>query len=216
MSNLENKFEIINMAPANTTSVLLARGDRCVIFDPWGRADDWVKLLSERGLKPHAIWATHGHPDHISAAPELAARYGIDWHLSHDDLDLIEWGNGLLEYFGLPIIESNYKKPKDIQPGEHEVIPGVNAHAIHIPGHTRGGMALWFPDDAIILVGDTLFQDSYGRPDLPGGNEVELFKSLQKLYHLDLSDDTIVVHGHGPHTTIRWLKQNNRFFGNRK
>lgn len=212
MQNLNNKFEIVNMQPNNTTSVLLVRGGECVIFDPWGRAADWIKLLDERGLKLVGIYATHGHPDHISAAPDLAKHYNIDWHMSHLDMGLIEWGNGLLEYFGLPIINGDFKRPADIAAGNQEIIPGVKACTIHVPGHTPGGMAIWFPDDGVILVGDTLFQDSYGRTDLPGGNTDDLFKSIHKIYEMNLPDDTIVIHGHGMHTTVGWLKQNNRFF----
>lgn len=212
MINLKNNFEIVTMQPSNTTSVLLAQNDECVIFDPWGRAADWEKLLDSRGLKLVGIYATHGHPDHISAAPDLAARYDVDWYMSHLDMDLIEWGNGLLEYFKLPIISGDFKRPTDLIAGTHTVMDRFEMHIIPMPGHTRGGVAFWFPNDKILLVGDSLFQDSYGRTDLPGGDEDDLFKSIHKIYEMNLPDDTIVVHGHGMHTTIGWQKQHNRFF----
>ena len=139
MQNLNNKFEIVNMQPNNTTSVLLVRGGECVIFDPWGRAADWIKLLDDRGLKLAGIYATHGHPDHISAAPDLAKHYNIDWHMSHLDMGLLKWGNGLLEYFGLPIINDDFKQPTDLTDGTHAVINGVDMHVISVPGHTPGG-----------------------------------------------------------------------------
>ena len=73
MQNLRNsKFELFQMPPQNTQSIMVTAGDKCVIFDPWGRADDWTRILDERGLKLHAIYATHGHPDHIACAPTLA------------------------------------------------------------------------------------------------------------------------------------------------
>ena len=65
-----NKFELIQMPPQNTQSVIVRSGVVCVIFDPWGRAEDWENVLKERGLTLRAIYVTHGHPDHISAAPK--------------------------------------------------------------------------------------------------------------------------------------------------
>jgi glyoxylase-like metal-dependent hydrolase (beta-lactamase superfamily II) len=81
-----------------------------------------------------------------------------------------------------------------------------------LPGHTRGGMGFYFPDDDVLIIGDTLFQNSYGRTDLPGGDEQLLFESIAKIYDMCLPDTTVVIHGHGMHTTIGWLKQNNPFF----
>ena len=214
MQNQKNKFEMIQMPPQNTNSVVVFNDDKCVIFDPWGCAADWENYLNQHGVMPVAIYATHGHSDHISAAPEIAARYGIDWHMSHSDIDLIEWGNGLLEYFKLPPISPNAKQPVDLQPGEYTILGNTKMHIIEMPGHSRGGVAYYFPDDGILIIGDTLFQDSYGRTDLPGGDENTLFNSIRKIYDMNLPDTTVVLHGHGMHTTIGWLRQNNPFFKN--
>ncbi|MBQ8473779.1 MAG: MBL fold metallo-hydrolase [Alphaproteobacteria bacterium] len=212
MQSPRNKFEIVQMSPQNTNSVVLFDGDKCVVFDPWGRADDWQKYFVSHDVTPTAIYATHGHPDHISAAAELATRFNIDWYMSHMDLDLIEWGNGLLDYFNLPKLSPNDKAPIDIKTGEYTVLSDIKMHVIALPGHTRGGVGYFFPDYGVFLVGDTLFQDSYGRTDLPGGDDGTLFQSIGKIYDMNLPDTTIVIHGHGMHTTIGWLKENNPFF----
>ena len=73
--NNEVKFEVLHLPPMNTNSVLVSVGTDCVIFDAWGKATDWERVLSERGLNLRAIYATHGHPDHISAAPSLARTF---------------------------------------------------------------------------------------------------------------------------------------------
>lgn len=212
MQSPRNKFEIVQMSPQNTNSVVVFDGDKCVVFDPWGRADDWEKYFVSHDVTPTAIYATHGHPDHISAAAELATRFNIDWYMSHMDLDLIEWGNGLLEYFGLPKLSAQDKAPIDLVDDKQTILSTTKMCVISLPGHTRGGVGYFFPDYGVFLVGDTLFQDSYGRTDLPGGDEKVLFQSIGKIYDMHLPDSTSVVHGHGMHTTIGWLKENNPFF----
>ena len=210
--NNEIKFEVLHLPPTNTNSLLVSNGTDCVIFDPWGRASDWERVLIDRGLKLRAIYATHGHPDHISAAPSLAKTFNVDWFLNENDNFLIGWGNGLLDMFNIPHIPADYKKPVNLSTGTMEVLPGIKMEVFASPGHTPGGLMLYFPKYKIILVGDTLFQDSYGNTAFPGGDKDKLFESIHKLYDMNLDDGTYVVHGHGMDTTIGWLKQNNPFF----
>lgn len=210
--NNEVKFEILNMPPTNTNSVLVSVGTDCVIFDPWGKATDWEKVLLERGLKLRAIYATHGHPDHISAAPALARAFNVDWFLNGNDNYLIGWGNEILDMFGIPHIHEGFKKPIDISNGTVEVLPDIKMEILESPGHTPGGLMFYFPKYKILLTGDTLFAQSFGRYDFPGGNEHKLYESIHNLYEMDLDDETYVVHGHGQNTTIGWLKQHNPFF----
>lgn len=207
------KFELLRMPPENTISVLVSVGDDAVIFDAWGKADDWTKVLSERGLKLRAIYATHGHPDHISAAPELAKKFDVDWFLNEKDNFLIGWGNGLLDMFNIPHIDNDYKKPKNIPLGIIEILPDMDMEVMESPGHTPGGLMFYFPKYNILLVGDTLFQESYGNTAFPGGDEKQLFESIGKLYKKDLPNGTWVIHGHGMETSIGWLKKHNKFFG---
>ena len=99
------------MPPENTNSVLVSSGGDCVIFDAWGRAQDWEKLLKQRGLNLRAIYSTHGHSDHISATPELARIHNIPWFLNASDIPLILWGNGILDFWELPRIADDFVKP---------------------------------------------------------------------------------------------------------
>ena len=207
------KFELLRMPPENTVSVLVSVGGDAVIFDAWGKADDWVKVLSERGLKLRSIYATHGHPDHIAAAPELAKNFDVDWFLNEKDNFLVGWGNGLLDMFNIPQIAPDCKRPKNIPLGTIEILPGMEMEVMESPGHTPGGLMFYFPKYNILLVGDTLFQESYGNTAFPGGDEKQLFESISKLYKKDLPDGTWVIHGHGMETSIDWLKKHNEFFG---
>ncbi len=211
-NNTTPKFEIIQMPPKNTNSVLLTSGPDAVIFDAWGRADDWDKLLRERGLTLRAIYSTHGHPDHISAAPELSLRHNAPWYLNASDNDLIGWGNGLLEYFEIPIIPDGCTPPTDITPGAYKILDGIHMDVIAAPGHSAGGVMYYFPDYTILLTGDTLFYDAVGRTDLPGGHSCQLRASIAALHDMNLPNETFVVHGHGMDSTIEILKRENPYF----
>lgn len=212
MAKPENKFEILHMPPENTNSVLVSSGDACVIFDAWGRADDWTRLLESRGLHLRAIYSTHGHPDHISAAPCLAKKYNVPWYLNRADWGLIGWGNELLDFFGIPHICAHCASPVDLPAGDYDVLPGVRMTAVSVPGHSAGGMAFYFPDFQILLTGDTLFRDGFGRYDFPTGNANALQESIRKIHNMRLADETYVVHGHGVDSTIGGLKDSNPYF----
>lgn len=210
--NNDVKFEVLHLPPTNTNSLLVSVGVDAVIFDAWGKASDWEKVLLERGLKLCAIYSTHGHPDHISAAPSLAKAFNVDWFLNSNDNYLIGWGNEILDMFGIPHIHDNYKRPLNLSAGVAEILPDVQMEIMESPGHTPGGLMFYFPQYKILMTGDTLFADSFGRYDFPGGNVEQLQQSIRNLYNMNLDDGTYVVHGHGHDTTIGLLKQHNQFF----
>lgn len=203
------KIEMIRMEPKNTNSVLVSHNESAVIFDPWGYGTDWLKLLNERGLKLHSIYCTHGHFDHVSAIAQLPK---VPWFLNPDDMKVLEWGNPILCEMGMPKIDLIKNPPQHLLAGEIEILPEIFATAVHCPGHSPGGMAFYFKSENTLIIGDTLFQESIGAYHFPGGNLQQLKESIANIYNMNLPDDTIVIHGHGIHTTIGWLKENNPFF----
>ena len=210
--NNEVKFEVLHLPPMNTNSLLVSVWTDAVIFDAWGKAKDWERVLLERGLKLRAIYSTHGHPDHISAAPSLARAFNVDWFLNSGDNYLIGWGNELLDMFEIPHIHDNYKKPLNLSAGTVEILPDIKMEIMESPGHTPGGLMFYFPKYKILMTGDTLFAESFGRCDFPGGDGEQIHQSIRNLYNMDLDDETYIVHGHGMDTTIGWLKKHNQFF----
>lgn len=202
----KNKFEILQMEPKFTNSVLVTSGADAVIFDAWGRGDAWENLLNTRKLNLRAIYATHGHTDHISAAPELARIYGVPWYMNLRDLSLIPWGQQILDVWELPRIPDDFVRPNDLQPGKTKILGDIDMEIIAAPGHSAGGVMFYFPEYKILLSGDTIFHDGVGRTDLPGGNADELGKTISDLIARDLPDDTYVVHGHGMDSMMHDIK----------
>lgn len=200
------------MAPVNTNSVLVSRGSDAVIFDAWGVVDDWARELDSRGVKLRAIYSTHGHGDHISAAPGLVQKYGVPWYMNAADVQLIPWGNNILEYFGLPAIGADAPRPVDIQAGKTTILGDINMNVIGAPGHSAGGVMYHFPEFGVLIAGDTIFRDSVGRCDLPGGDETVLRETIHKIATMNLPDNTYVVHGHGPDSSIEILSKTNPWF----
>ena len=206
------KIEVIHMPPENTNSVLVESNGLAAVFDPWGRAEDWIRLLRQRDLKLHAIYCTHGHFDHITAIPGLVAAMRTTWFLHPLDRPVVEWSNQILQQLGAPPVNLEQMPPRPIEPGEMGILPGVFAEVIHLPGHSAGGVGFYFHESKTLIVGDTLFQDCFGRTDIVSASEKAMFESLAALRARNFPDDTTVIHGHGMETNIKWLKENNPFF----
>lgn len=213
--------KIIRMSPDNTNSVLFYNKTDAVIFDPWGTANDWKKLLDENKLNLKAIYCTHGHADHISAAPDLATEFNIHWELSKMDFCQLKFGADLLEYFGLPRVDfNNLIQPIDFLSDTIEIFPDIFAKIISTPGHTGGSVCFAINHtvkigeqiiENILISGDTLFYDSIGRWDLPGGDPKEIRKSLIKLIEQNFPDNTLIIPGHGICGNWSIIKAENKF-----
>lgn len=184
---------------ANCYLLAPAAGGECVIVDPG--EDVLVPLeaaLAEHGLTPIAMLATHGHPDHVASAAEAGARYGVSLHLHEADRPLLaeaagEWKDGIV-----PLVQGPLR------------LAGLEITVSATPGHTAGSVAFGLTSGAggrIVLTGDSLFAGSIGRSS---GEGDELVKSLGAKV-MTLPDDTVVLPGHGPATTIGKERAGNPF-----
>lgn len=193
----------------NCYLVAPAPGEQCVLIDPGiGVLDKLEKVLAEHRLRPAAVVLTHGHLDHtFSVAPVCGAR-GITAYLHSADRELLAdpakaISMDLTQLFGgrLP-----YSEPEDVAPlrdGEVVSLAGLELTIDHAPGHTRGSVLIRTPGNEAPLCfsGDVLFAGSIGRTDLPGGDTAQMLASLRDRI-LPLADETVVLPGHGPTTTI--------------
>lgn len=181
------------------------------IIDPGGEAQKLIKRIEELGLNLQAILLTHGHLDHVGAAPQLKAHFGVEIIGPHHADEY--WFQALPQQsrqFGLFEIDSFLPDRWLDQDGEILTLAGYQFEVKHLPGHTPGHVGFVEHNQKVIFSGDVLFKQSIGRTDFPGGNHEELLHSIRaKLY--SLPDDMIVIAGHRPATTIGQEKQQNPF-----
>ncbi|HEX7745627.1 MAG TPA: MBL fold metallo-hydrolase [Micromonosporaceae bacterium] len=198
----------------NCYLVATAPGEQCIVVDPGiGVLDRLDAALGEHRLHPAAVLLTHGHLDHtFSVAPVCGAR-GITAYIHPADRDLLAdpskgLSADLAQLFGgrLP-----YTEPDDVAEltdGATLALAGLEITVDHAPGHTGGSVLFRLPGagspweaEQLCLSGDVLFAGSIGRTDLPGGSLPAMLTSLRDKV-LPLADDTVVLPGHGPETTI--------------
>ena len=170
--------------------------DRCLVIDPGYEPERVLSEAKRLGKTIEAVLLTHGHFDHVGAVRTLAAETDCQVYLNEQDLSMpTQLTAGPLYYTHL------YKE------GDVLNLAGVKLRVIHTPGHTPGSVCL-VAEDAIFS-GDTLFEGSCGRTDLPGGDWATILKSLKRLAQLE--GDFRVYPGHGPSTTLEDEKKWNPY-----
>jgi glyoxylase-like metal-dependent hydrolase (beta-lactamase superfamily II) len=190
------------LAPIGANCYLLSdSAGRLTIIDPGGEPERIIAYIDKNKLTPHQIIFTHGHFDHVGAAAELKTRYNIPIFMHEGDEAMLAHSATRI---GIKVKATH--SLKDGQTLDFE----VKIHVIHTPGHSAGGVCLYIPAMKLVFTGDTLFQESIGRSDLPQGDGNTLLRSItNKLYTLD--DDTRVLAGHGDESTIGHEKRFNPF-----
>ena len=182
---------------------------RAIVVDPGGDAQKILAELAADELTLVSIIHTHAHLDHILAAGELKAATGAPIQLHKDDKMLWDMVEQQCQAFGVPVPDEPLPDP-DFWLQDDEALACCGGVTLHTPGHTPGSMSFWFEEHNLLVAGDTLFKQSIGRTDLPGGSYEQIEKSIkQRLYTLD--DDAVVITGHGPATTIGDEKRSNPF-----
>lgn len=170
-----------------------------VNIDPAVFAQEVIDFIKKHDLKIDYILLTHGHFDHLSGAAALAKELNAKICLHPDDLwQLKESSGGIAPMFGYKL---EYFEPDILLKDSQKFKVGdLEFKVIHTPGHSPGGVSFYFEKAKVLFSGDTLFAGSYGRTDLPAGDEQEIFKSIKKL--LELPENVKVYPGHGDETTI--------------
>jgi glyoxylase-like metal-dependent hydrolase (beta-lactamase superfamily II) len=180
---------------------------KAVIIDPGGDAAKILAAVSREGLSVEAIINTHGHADHVLANVKVQEATGAPLWIHSADADMLGSGSRNLSAF-LGGATSCGKADRLLADGEVLPVGEFSLTVLHTPGHTPGGISLWF--DKTVFVGDTLFAESIGRTDFPGGSYSQLINSIKtKLMSLD--DEVKAYPGHGPATTIGWERRQNPF-----
>ncbi|WP_299058060.1 MBL fold metallo-hydrolase [uncultured Nocardioides sp.] len=205
--------------PWGTNCYVVATADRseCVVVDPGKDAAEGVaQVVRERGLKPVAVLATHGHLDHVWCVTPVAGAYdatawihGEDRHLLTDPLAGMSEDTRLMMPQLLGGKEHTWVEPDDVRLLDDTTtleLAGITFTVDHTPGHTRGSVTFRTPHPGdgvseVLFAGDLLFAGSIGRTDLPGGDHDTMLRTLADKV-LPLDDEVVVLPGHGEQTSI--------------
>lgn len=208
MSQLKCDYKIVG--PVQTNCYMVSRTDtnECVIVDPGEEAAKLSDYMEKKELKPIAILLTHGHFDHIGAVDELRKKYNIKVYAAKEEEETLKNPDlNLSSQFGAGFIVVADEYLAD---GQELELLGEKVKCILTPGHTKGGMCYYFSKSGMLFSGDTLFQQSVGRTDFPGGSMSEIIRSIREKLFV-LPDYVRVYTGHGLMTNIKDEKMLNPF-----
>jgi len=180
-----------------------------MVIDPGDQIEGILDILRQEKLTLKQIVITHAHIDHVGGAMKLKAATGAPILMNQNDYALLKMLDMQAAWVGM-------RPPGDVQvdetisQGRVLRIGEISSNVIHTPGHTEGSICLYFPEEKKLIAGDTLFAGSIGRTDLPGGSMEKIMRSLHNQV-MALPDETEVVPGHGPLTTIGEERETNPF-----
>ncbi|TLS36336.1 MBL fold metallo-hydrolase [Pseudalkalibacillus caeni] len=197
------EWKQIPVGPIQANAYILWNNQKeALIIDPGAEGTRIAEEIKQNDLKPLAILLTHAHFDHIGGVDVLRDRYNLPVYLHQNERDWLEdpAQNGSAIF---PMVEDIAVKPADktIEKESFYEIGGFSFDVYETPGHSPGSVSFHFKDDNAVFSGDALFAGSIGRTDLPGGNHDQLINSIHKKL-LVLPEETLVLSGHGPETTI--------------
>lgn len=197
------KWKQVPLGPLQTNCYLIIdENNSCLIVDPGDNPRKLITIIEEHEWKPEAILLTHAHFDHIGAVDSIRDKYAIKVYIHVREKDWLSDPslNGSKHFMMKEMIKA--READHLITDESEMkIGGFVFSVFETPGHSPGSISIYFPKDSFVLAGDALFNGSIGRTDLPGGNHNQLIKSIHDRL-LVLPEETSVLPGHGPVTTI--------------
>ncbi len=209
------KLEVLPVGPLQMNSVVLtadsSSGPEAILFDPGEEAPRLLATIDRSGCRLTHLLATHGHFDHVGAAAEIQQSHDLPLVCHAGDLPLIEQMPDIQIGYGFPPTAVPRCQP-DLTDGDTISFAGQEIVVRHVPGHSPGQVMYLLPGMTPLhaVVGDCLFHGSIGRTDLPGGDFATLEKSIRERIYA-LPDETVVICGHGPDTTVGHEKATNPF-----
>lgn len=199
----------VGLLECNCTLLGDPEAGEAIVIDPGDEVGRIHERLTKLGLKLKQILITHAHIDHVGGALKLKRLSGAPILMNEADLPLLKIMREQAAWLGVPEPETA-APDASLADGMHVGLERYPATALHTPGHTEGSVCLHFAPMKTVFAGDTLFAGSIGRTDLPGGNSRQIIRSIESRL-LTLPDETRIVPGHGPETTIGAEREDNPF-----
>ncbi|MBI2439864.1 MAG: MBL fold metallo-hydrolase [Lentisphaerae bacterium] len=203
------QIECLSVGPIQANCYLVwGPEQRALVIDPGAEPETILKRLATRRLEVACYLLTHGHADHIGALTELSAKRPAPYALHEADH---KWAFSVVNQIP-PFYPAGHRPSaawRTLADGQNWSDGGLTCQVIGTPGHTPGSVCFYFPDERLLFSGDTLFQGSVGRTDLPGGDDDKLRDSLRKLSQLP--PVTRILTGHGPETSLAEELRTNPF-----
>ena len=203
--------EILPVGPlqCNCSVVGDEESREALVIDPGDQIEDVLAIVERHGLAVKQIIITHAHIDHVGGAMKLKRATGAPILLNQSDYALLKMLDEQAAWVGMAppgtvTVDADLDDAATVRAGK------LAATVMHTPGHTQGSVCLYFEPEKKLLAGDTLFAGSIGRTDLPGGSMEKILASLHQRV-MALPDETLVVPGHGPLTTIGRERETNPF-----
>ncbi len=194
------------------TIIVYDQEKNCVIIDPGcyekHEEDALFDFIKEHELKPLALLNTHAHIDHILGNAAVKSKYNIPFYLHEKDLATLHAVASYAHVYGFEKYNTSPDPDKFLKDGEVLSFGQINFKVYHTPGHATGHVVFYDEVNKFVINGDVLFNGSFGRVDLPGGDLETLKNSIFEVM-FQLPDDTLVFCGHGPETTIGKEKKDN-------
>lgn len=203
--------EILPVGPLQCNCSIIGdeASQEAMVIDPGDDISEIQAIIQKHNLRVKQIVITHAHIDHVGGAMRLREATGAPILLNQNDYALLKMLDLQAAWLGMRPpgkveIDRSLSEDDKVEAG------AIAASVLHTPGHTEGSICLYFPAEQKLIAGDTLFAGSIGRTDLPGGSFDAIINSLHEKV-LALPDDTVVVPGHGPLTTIGEEREGNPF-----
>jgi hydroxyacylglutathione hydrolase len=181
-----------------------------IVVDPGDEISSILSILKRHELTVKAIVITHAHIDHVAGAAKLRSVTQAPVYMNEKDRELLDALAIQAGWLGLAEVPERTEVDTNAVDGTVLTLGQAEFQIMHTPGHTQGSSSIYIPLERKLVAGDTLFRNSIGRTDLPGGDGRQILSSI-KTRLLELPDETVVIPGHGPATTIGTEREGNPF-----